>query len=103
MVQTSEMATVVAIIGSTNSVRAMPRPRKLEAKQTAAHTPRMTGKTTEAAVNTKVRAISHWKRSSVSILVEFAKPTNGVAPDPFQSCTDMNRVNTHGITITAAT
>ena len=38
-------------------------------EHTAAQTPRITGATTEAAVNTRVRTIAHRNRSSVSILV----------------------------------
>ena len=43
MVHTSAIATGVAIIGSTNSVRASPRSRNCEAKHTAAHTPSSIG------------------------------------------------------------
>ena len=62
------MATGVAIIGSTNSVRARPRSLKFEAKQTAAQTPSSIGATTVPTVNQTVRMIAHRNRSSCSIL-----------------------------------
>ena len=103
MVQTRAIATGVAIIGSTNMVRASPRNLKFEAKQTAAQTPSISGAMTDAAVNTECRTTAHWKRSSCSMWVSLASPTNGVAPLTFHSCTDMNRVNTQGNRITTTT
>ena len=59
MVQTSAIATGVAIIGSTKIVRATPRNGKFLAKHTAAQMPSAMGTMTAAAVKYNVRATGH--------------------------------------------
>ena len=65
MVQTSAIATGVAIIGMTKIVRSAPRQGNWRWKTIAAGTPSTIGMTTASSVNQSVRGTDSRNRSSV--------------------------------------
>ena len=66
IIQTREVATGVATIGSRNAVRAQRAPRKSRFRTTAITKPSTVEATTDIAVSTKVRANASQNRALVN-------------------------------------